>query len=32
MELTDERRALRDAVRGLLTQQQREDAGDDRSL
>jgi alkylation response protein AidB-like acyl-CoA dehydrogenase len=32
MELTDERRDLRDAVRGLLAQQQRRDAGDDRSL
>jgi alkylation response protein AidB-like acyl-CoA dehydrogenase len=32
MELTDERRDLRDAVRGLLAQQQRGDAGDDRSL
>ncbi len=32
MELTDERRDLRDAVRGLLAQQQRGDAGDDKSL
>ena len=32
MELTDERRYLRDAVRGLLAQHQRGDAGDDRSL
>ena len=32
MELTDERRDLRDAVRGLLVQQQRGDAGDDKSL
>jgi hypothetical protein len=32
MELTDERRDLRDAVRGLLAQQQRGDSGDDRSL
>ena len=32
MELTDERRDLRDAVRGLLARQQRGDAGDDRSL
>jgi alkylation response protein AidB-like acyl-CoA dehydrogenase len=32
MELTDERRDLRDAVRGLLEQQQRGDAGDDKSL
>jgi alkylation response protein AidB-like acyl-CoA dehydrogenase len=32
MELTDERRDLRDAVRGLLAQQQRADAGDDMSL
>jgi alkylation response protein AidB-like acyl-CoA dehydrogenase len=31
MELTDERRDLRDAVRGLLAQQ-RGDAGDDKSL
>src|SRR6266516_772086 len=32
MELTDERRDLRDAVRGLLARQQRGDAGDDKSL
>jgi alkylation response protein AidB-like acyl-CoA dehydrogenase len=32
MELTDERRDLRDAVRGLLAQQQRGDAGDDQVL
>jgi alkylation response protein AidB-like acyl-CoA dehydrogenase len=32
MELTDERRDLRDAVRGLLAQQQRGDAGDDKAL
>ena len=32
MELTDERRDLRDAVRGLLAQQQRADPGDDMSL
>jgi hypothetical protein len=32
MELTDERRDLRDAVRGLLARQQRRDAGDDKSL
>jgi alkylation response protein AidB-like acyl-CoA dehydrogenase len=32
MELTGERRDLRDAVRGLLAQQQRGDAGDDKSL
>ena len=32
MELTDERRDLRDAVRGLLAQQQRGDAGDGKSL
>ena len=32
MELTDEQRDLRDAVRGLLAQQQRGDAGDDKSL
>ena len=32
MELTDERRHLRDAVRGLLAQQQRGDPGDDRAL
>ena len=32
MELTDERRDLRDAVRGLLAQRQRGDAGDDKSL
>jgi alkylation response protein AidB-like acyl-CoA dehydrogenase len=32
MELTGERRDLRDAVRGLLAQQQRGDSGDDRSL
>src|SRR5215468_4988033 len=32
MELTDERRDLRDAVRGLLAQQQRGDPGDDGSL
>jgi alkylation response protein AidB-like acyl-CoA dehydrogenase len=32
MELTDERRDLRDAVRGLLAQQQRGDAGDDKTL
>jgi alkylation response protein AidB-like acyl-CoA dehydrogenase len=32
MELTDERRDLRDAVRGLLAQQQRGDAGDDQAL
>jgi hypothetical protein len=32
MELTDERRDLRDAVRGLLAQQQRVDPGDERSL
>ena len=32
MELTDERRDLRDAVRGLLAQQQRGDRGDDRAL
>ena len=32
MELTDERRHLRDAVRGLLARQQRGDAGDDKSL
>jgi alkylation response protein AidB-like acyl-CoA dehydrogenase len=32
MELTDERRDLRDAVRGLLAQQQRGDAGDDKPL
>jgi len=31
MELTDEQRDLRDAVRGLLAQR-RGDAGDDRSL
>jgi alkylation response protein AidB-like acyl-CoA dehydrogenase len=32
MELTDERRDLRDAVRGLLAQHGRGDSGDDRSL
>ena len=32
MELTDERRDLRDAVRGLLAQQQRGDVGDGKSL
>jgi alkylation response protein AidB-like acyl-CoA dehydrogenase len=32
MDLTDERRDLRDAVRGLLAQQQRGDAGDDQAL
>jgi alkylation response protein AidB-like acyl-CoA dehydrogenase len=32
MEMTDERRDLRDAVRGLLAQQQRGDAGDDKPL
>jgi alkylation response protein AidB-like acyl-CoA dehydrogenase len=32
MELTDERRDLRDAVRGLLAQQQRGDTGDDKAL
>jgi alkylation response protein AidB-like acyl-CoA dehydrogenase len=32
MELTDERRDLRDAVRGLLAQQQRGNAGDDKAL
>jgi hypothetical protein len=32
MELTGERRDLRDAVRGLLAQQQRGDAGDGKSL
>jgi alkylation response protein AidB-like acyl-CoA dehydrogenase len=32
MELTDERRDLRDAVRGLLAHQQRGDAGDDKAL
>ena len=32
MELTDERRDLRDAVRGLLARQQRGDAGDDKAL
>ena len=32
MELTDERRDLRDAVRGLQARQQRGDAGDDKSL
>jgi len=32
MELTDERRDLRDAVRGLLAQHRRGDSGDERSL
>src|SRR5215468_8877968 len=32
MELTDERRDLRDAVRGLLAQHRRGGSGDDRSL
>ena len=32
MDLTDERRDLRDAVRGLLAQQQRGGPGDDRAL